>query len=278
MSSDPELPVRSELPVRPELPVKDDLPTLVSISAVAYICGDILHELIGHGVTAWLSGARRMTLSTVALQTDISTRWISANGTLVNLAAAAIAWLILRNRSRFRPATHYFLVLFLASNLFTGTGYFFFSGVMDFGDWAAVIHGVSPYWLWRTALILVGAALYYGATLLVAYYFRAFLTDTASQTRLRRVALVPYLTQAAVAALAGLLNPAGWFYVIASGLSSSLGANAGLLAAPFIMRGWHRGAVAPIPAIRRNPAWIVAGVLAVVLFVAVLGPGLTWSR
>ena len=37
----------------------------------------------------------------------------------------------------------------MMGNLFTGTGYFFFSGVANFGDWAAVIHGLQPYWAWR---------------------------------------------------------------------------------------------------------------------------------
>ena len=74
---------------------------------------------LGHGVTAWLSGARSVTMSTVALQSDIETRWISANGTLVNLIFAAIFWLFLLRAQHYRPATRYFLVLALAGNLFT---------------------------------------------------------------------------------------------------------------------------------------------------------------
>jgi hypothetical protein len=44
--------------------VKDDKLTLIAISALACILQDILHEGLGHGVTAWLSGARQITLST----------------------------------------------------------------------------------------------------------------------------------------------------------------------------------------------------------------------
>src|ERR1700723_3274011 len=60
---------------------KDDRATLIAISVLACFLQDILHEGLGHGVTAWLSGAHTITLSTVALQADIDTRWISANGT-----------------------------------------------------------------------------------------------------------------------------------------------------------------------------------------------------
>src|SRR5579863_2571947 len=123
------------------VPAKNDLPTMITVSALACILQDVLHEGLGHGVTAWLSGARRITMSTVALQSDIETRWISANGTLVNLFAAGILWLLLLRPRRYRPVTRYFLVLALAGNLFTGTGYFFFSGIINFGDWAAVISG-----------------------------------------------------------------------------------------------------------------------------------------
>jgi hypothetical protein len=84
---------------------KDDTLTLISISALACILQDILHEGLGHGVTAWLTGAHRITMSTVALQSDIDTRWISANGTLVNLVSGAIFWLLLRNPQRYTPAT-----------------------------------------------------------------------------------------------------------------------------------------------------------------------------
>src|SRR5580700_8340097 len=101
---------------------RDDRLTLIAISALACILQDVLHEGMGHGVTAWLSGARKITMSTVALQCDIDTRWISANGTLVNLLFGAIFWLLLLRPQRYQPATRYFLTLAMAGNLFTGTG------------------------------------------------------------------------------------------------------------------------------------------------------------
>lgn len=57
---------------------KDDRLILIAISALACILQDVLHEGVGHGATAWLSGAHRLTMSTVALQSDIGTRLISA--------------------------------------------------------------------------------------------------------------------------------------------------------------------------------------------------------
>jgi hypothetical protein len=49
---------------------KDDSLTLIAISVLACIVQVVLHEGLRHGVTAWLSGTHRMTMSTVALQSD----------------------------------------------------------------------------------------------------------------------------------------------------------------------------------------------------------------
>jgi len=255
----------------------DDRPTVISISALACILQDILHEGLGHGLTAWLSGAHRLTMSTVALESDIDTRWISANGTLVNLLFAAILWLLLRRPRRYPPAVRYFLILALAGNLFTGTGYFLFSGFFDFGDWAAVIRGLQPHWLWRLGLIVVGAASYYAAMLVVGAQLAPF-RGPETPGRLRGLCWTPYFTDGILAGLAGLLNPAGLFYVLASALPSTLGANAGLLSLPGLIHGWKQGEEAGVATLPRSRAWIAAGAVATLLFIFVLGRGITWSR
>jgi hypothetical protein len=252
----------------------DDLLTLIAISVLGYIVGDVLHEGVGHGVTAWLSGAHRMTMSTVALQSDIETRWISANGTLVNLVFGAIFWLLLRKSQRFKPATRYFLVIAMAGDLFPGTGYFFYSGVTNFGDWAAVIRGWEPHWAWQFGLVILGAASYYASMLLVAGKLKAFLGDSR---RLRGLTFTPYFAEGMLALFGGLMNPLGLFYVIAAALPSTLGANAGLLSLPGIMRGWSRGKEPQTGSVERSVGWIAAGAVASLLFIVVLGRGLTWS-
>jgi hypothetical protein len=258
------------------LSTKDDRLTLIAISALACILQDILHEGLGHGVTAWLSGARQVTMSTVALQSDLDTRWISANGTLVNLLFAAIFWLLLRNPQRCSPATRYFLVLAMAGNLFTGTGYFFFSGVTNFGDWAAVIRGLQPHWMWQLGLVVLGVVSYYASLLVVGAKLKPFQEE--GSRRLRGLCWTPYFTDGILAGLGGLLNPAGLFYVIASALPSTLGANAGLLSLPSMMRRWNPSEEEQVGTIGRSTAWIATGAVASLLFIFVLGRGLTWSR
>ena len=256
---------------------KDDRLTLIAISALACILQDVLHEGVGHGVTARLSGAHQITMSTVALQADIDTRWIAANGTLVNLVFAAIFWLLLRRPTRYAPSARYFLVLAMAGNLFTGTGYFFFSGVTNFGDWAVVIRGLQPHWMWQLGLVALGMISYYGSMLLVRNELVPFRSPTDS-ARLRGLCWTPYFADGVLAGLGGLLNPAGLFYVIASALPSTLGANAGLLSLPSMLRRGNvieKQAVGPVA---RSFVWIATGLAASLIFVFVLGRGITLTR
>jgi hypothetical protein len=257
---------------------RDDRLTIIALACLAYIVQAVLHEGLGHAVTAWLSGAHQITISTVALQSDISSRLISASGTLVNLFFAGIFWLLLLNPGRYKPTTRYFFVLLMAGNLFTGTGYFLFSGVMNFGDWAAVISGFNAHWLWRLGLIIIGIASYYASMMLVAAHLRPFLPDDQPWRRVRVLAWTPYISEAVLAAIAGALNPAGLFYVIASALPSTLGANAGLLSLPSLMHRWSRNQPLPVGTIPRSHGWIAISVIACILFIGVLGGGLTFVR
>ncbi len=256
---------------------RDDRLTLIAISAVACIVQDVLHEGLGHGVTAWLNGAHHLTMSTVALQSDVYTRWISANGTVVNLLFAAIFWLMLSGSHCYRPATRYFLVLAMAGNLFTGTGYFLFSGILNFGDWAAVIRGLQPHWMWRIGLVLLGLASYYVSMLVVAGKMRPFAGKGESSRGLRMLWWTPYFTDGILAGIGGLFNPLGLFYVIASALPSTLGANAGMLSLPSMMRRWS-SEERQVEPVRRNAAWIAASAVASLVFILVLGRGVKWSR
>src|SRR5215469_12257312 len=146
-------------------PSADDILTIGAISIVAGILTNILHEGVGHGLTALLTGAESGVLTTVAWSSAYDSRLVEAGGTLVNLAAGLLFWLALRTAKHASLCMRYFLLNGCAYNLFTGTGYFLFSGVMNFGDWAAVNSGLDPHWLWRVLLVVVGAISYFVAAL-----------------------------------------------------------------------------------------------------------------
>ncbi|MGH9758220.1 MAG: hypothetical protein ACRD4M_10820, partial [Candidatus Acidiferrales bacterium] len=224
--------------------------------------------------------AHHITVSTVAMQAEIDSRLIEANGTLVNLIFGVIFWILLLKPGRYRPPTRYFLVLAMMGNLFTGTGYFFFSGVSNYGDWAAVIHGLHPYWAWRIALVAVGVAAYFASMLLVAAKLMPF-HAAQKPRRIRGPCWTPYITDGILAGVAGLLNPAGLVYIFTSALPATLGANGGLFGLPGIIGRWSRkskpgpDSAERVASIARSYAWVSVAAVVVLLYIFVIGRGIT---
>jgi hypothetical protein len=176
-------------------PGADDVLTICAISVLAGILTNVVHEGVGHGLVALLTGAKSGVLTTVAWSSAFDSRLVEAGGTLANLAAALVFWLALRSAKVASMPMRYFLLITCAFNLFTGTGYFFFSGITNFGDWAAVISGMHPHWLWRALLVVAGASSYYAAVLVVGIgLVRDVGVPRDRQGRLRKLTIVPYFS------------------------------------------------------------------------------------
>jgi hypothetical protein len=259
-------------------PSADDKLTICAISIVAGILTNVLHEGVGHGLTALLTGANTGVLTTVAWSSAFESRLVEAGGTLVNLAAALVFWLVLRSAKHASLPTRYFLLITCAFNLFTGTGYFFFSGVTNFGDWAAVISGLHLHWLWRALLVVVGACSYFAAVLVVGIGFVRYVgIPRHQQGRLRKFTILPYLSAILLASVAGLLNPLGIQLLWQSALPATAGGQSGLLWLQYyIPRQTEPNRSAG--QLARSYVWIgVAAVLGIV-YVVVLGRGITLHR
>jgi len=256
----------------------DDTLTIIAISVVAGILTNILHEGVGHGLVALLTGAKSGVLTTVAWSSASDTSLVAAGGTLVNLAAALLFWRALRSVKLASMPMRYFLLITCAFNSFTGTGYFFFSGVTNFGDWAAVISGLPLHWLWRALLVVVGAASYFIAAVVVGIGLVRYVgIPRDQQGRLRKLTIVPYFSGILLASVAGLLNPLGMQLLWQSALPATAGGQSGLLWLQYyIPRGTEpRRTPDQLP---RSYLWIgVAAVLGVV-YVVVLGRGVTLRR
>lgn len=259
-------------------PIADDTLSICAISIVAGILTNILHEGVGHGLTALLTGANSGVLTTVAWSSVFDSRLVKAGGTLVNLAAALVFWLALRTAQNASMTTRYFLLITCAFNLFNGTGYFFFSGVTNFGDWADVISGLYPHWLWQTLLVVVGVCSYYAAVVIVGNELVRYVgIPRDQQRRLRKLTVVPYLSVILLSSVAGLLNPLGIQLLWQSALPATAGGQSGLLWLQYYIPRGTQPKRKP-ENLGRSYVWVVvAGVLAVV-YVVVLGRGITVHR
>jgi hypothetical protein len=257
---------------------RDNAPTVCAISLLAAILSHLLHEGLGHAATALLTGAKSGVLSTVAWSSEFDSRVVAAGGTLANLAASIVFWIALRNAKSASVRWRFFLLTSFAFNVFEGTGYFLFSGVTNFGDWAEVIAGLQAHWLWRALLVIVGMASYFGAVLAVGIGIVRYVGVPRNESRrLQRLTLIRYFSTLILVCSAGLLNPIGMQLVWQSALPATAGAKSGLL--------WLRYYIpkGTVPkrrpdGIKRSYVWITVAIALSLLFVFVLGRGIGLHR
>ena len=256
-----------------------DPATIIAISIVAFALANLLHEGAGHGGACVLTGGHAKVLSSVHFECDRDSRFISAGGTLVNFIVGFLGWLALRFVTHARGHLRYFLWLLMTINLLQVGGYFLFSGVGNFGDWADVIHGLAPAWLWRTGLIVLGAASYVLVVWLALLELRRFLGEPDwRRGGAKDLTIVPYITGGLLYTVAGMFNPVGLILVGLSAAAASFGGTSGMawmtqyLGSKFVPRITSQ----PV-ALQPSRGWIVAAIITAAIFVGVVGRGVHLS-
>jgi hypothetical protein len=251
--------------------MKSDRRTIASLAVIASALATLLHEGLGHGVTAWLRGDQVTELTSNHLSSMVPDRWVSAGGTLVNLAVGA-ACLALAPRLGRRANARYALWLLGALNLFPGAGYFMFSGILGLGDWAAVIEGLPHPWLWRVAMTLFGVALYIVVTWRIARGLAPFL---GSRKDYNRAARFPYLVACIFSSVAGAFDPLGLQLWLISTIPAAFGGSSGFLWADSLLP--KELPSDPLLVTPSRPLWIAAAVIGLA-YILVLGRGVHFGH
>ena len=257
-----------------------DLLTVTAIALVAYAASNVSHEALGHGAACVALGGKPNVLSSVHFDCSeeaisaLARRGVAAGGTIVNFIAGAIGLVALKATNPVhKPHISYFLWLFTSLNLLMGAGYFLFSGVGNIGDWADVASGtVSPF-IWRPAMTVLGGAAYFLLARQSGQWLGALVGgDDLSMRRSRLLTVPAYVAGGLLFCLSGLFNPVGPVLIAISAAAASFGGASGLLWLIQFTRGSKRSAE---PAeLGRSYAWIVAGCIASVIFIGILGPGI----
>ncbi len=257
--------------------------TVGAIGILAYMLGNVLHEGAGHGGACVLVGGTPLVLSSVHFECSAESRLVMAGGTLMNLFAGAVFFVLGRLTGRSFPRLKYFFWIAMTVNLFTGTGYFLFSGIGGIGDWGQFIEGLGPQWIWRIGLTVLGAATYFLAAWISLLELRPLIGSDPQQRYRRAVRLsaVPYFAGGILMCVAGALNPKGMILILISAAASTFGGTSGLM---WTTDWLKRGTMIPLgpPAeplpIQRSWPLIVAGGVLAVAFIAVLGPSIRLAR
>ena len=256
-----------------------DRTTIIAISIVAFALANVLHEGAGHGGACVLSGGHAKVLSSVHFECGHDSRFIAAAGTLINFIAGFLCWIGLRAVNAVRGHLRYFLWLLMTINLLQGGGYFLFSGLANFGDWAYVIHDFEPAWLWRVGLVVLGVVSYVLLVWLALRELRPFLAERDwRRGGAKDLTMIPYITGGILYTVAGMFNPVGMILVALSAAAASFGGTSGMVWMTQYLGGKFAPKTASLPAaLQRSPGWIIAAVITAMIFVGVLGRGVRFS-
>lgn len=256
-----------------------DVPTMLAASAVAWALADVLHEIVGHGGAAVLLGVPVRAVSTTTIfaegdqiQSIAEVQIIHASATLVNLLTGCLALAALRSPRVTSPAARYFLWVFATISFVLVT-----LNLLIGGDWSVVIEGMEPAGLWRAGVLAAGVIL---GVLGYVLPLRLWLPDLRQHRRLQlKVTAVPVLVLLTVQTLSVLGSPF-------CSVPLDTGTNALITSAALaVFFGLWLALVnlVPVPrssapldsiALARSKVWLAVGLIAAVLFIGVLGPGL----
>ena len=255
-----------------------DLLTTIAIAAIAVIATGLFHEGI-HAVSCVVLSGGLQEYSSLHVACEHAGIWQSKVGSgssaVANIILGTIFLFVLR-RSRQRSSEWvYFAWLFMLVNWLGGAGYWMFSGIANVGDWANVIAGWQPAWLWRVIMTLVGTGSYLFFVWFALKELGKIIGGEADEQigRAVKLGMISYFTAVLVTLLAGFLHPYGM---------TSLPVIAGLLAvagglSPLLwMMQWFRAAsFAKLPGlpleIHRKLSWIIVAAVIIFVYVAVLG-------
>ena len=258
----------------------DDRLTLVALGVVAFIVANVSHEVVGHGLATLAVGGKVDLVTTCYVDSSGHySKWIPAAGGLTNLVVGLGSLAFLRLLPNLRSVLRYFLILVAAFNLFFAVGYPAYSGIAQFGDWAAVVSGLNPPWLWRAVLVVVAVAGYYASMRLLIGPMAPFseiaedkAAKPSAQARIRRITLTPYIASMVVACLAASLNPKGPMLILTSGLPAAAAAFGLTQMDHFVGLRPHASQSAMEP-LQRSVPWMIAAAIVLTFFVVVLGRG-----
>src|SRR5438552_1126094 len=255
--------------------------TVIAIAVMAYAGVNICHEIIGHCAMAALLGTKCTLISStyIPLATQPPTwtyRIIVVAGSAANWTFALLCLGLLRSLRRANPGLRYFLWLSLCLNLFLPSTYMAAAPIIKYGDSYILISSLRAQFFWRSALVLAGVVICWFSFLLCRRELGRLIGRGGWMARSIAWQLVApaYVTGGIVTAASGLFSqlPAKWAQLQAAG--GTFGLTVWLLLLPL----WIPEPAAPAQhpfIVSRSAGWIVAGAVSALIFIGVLGPGVS---
>lgn len=274
-------------PMRPALAVETrpapDLLTLMAIGVTAYFLAIVIHEALGHGLAALLVGLHPSRVTSVDLEVSFAgapmwkMRLVSAAGCIANGVAAGVALALWPRARRWTAPSRFFLWLFATVSILVPGGYLLALSLPGIGDWGQFVQGLAHPLAWKLGLTVLGLIVSVAGLRWGAAHLNLFLPPRPARRRWNwRMVLSGYLSGGVAAVIAGALNPTSPMLILVSAAAGTFGGTSWLLWIAGIAGSWgpSRQAPMPVPRVGRAPGWLAVGAVALILQIAVLGPGL----
>jgi hypothetical protein len=252
--------------------------TAIAIAAIATSLTVAFHEGI-HALSCAIVGGDLQEYSALHVECAYlgtgQGKIVSGSASIANLILGVVSLVLLRRSYQKSTDRQFFLWLFMLMNWLNGAGYWMFSGIANLGDWAQVIAGWDPHWLWRVLMTVLGTAVYLFVIWFSLHELGKIIGGDPNEQigRANKLGLLSYAAAALVIVLAGLFNPYGLTSLpVVAGLLAVLGGMSPLV---WMMQWFQAKSFAKLPqpplAIPRQWPWIVAAVIVVFAYSFILG-------
>ncbi|MEM7115087.1 MAG: hypothetical protein AAF614_21795 [Chloroflexota bacterium] len=264
----------------PTTNLKTDWLTVVAIGFIVTSVSVAFHE----GLHAWSCAAYGQLLEFGALYVDCNQihmtsgqiRFEAGISAIGNIIVGAILWFVLRQPRAWSANIKLLLWYFMFANFLSGTGYWMLSGIAGIGDYAVVIAGLEPAWLWRVGMAIIGTGSYMFVVFLSLQVWGSMIGGDVEEEQINRsvkIGLVLYGASLLTTIVSGLFNPYGFgSFPVVIGIIATAGS-----AFPLVwMMQWFRAKMfvkktGPALIVQRDWMLIGVGVVCFVLYTAVLG-------
>ena len=255
--------------------------TVIAIAVIAYALVNVCHEIIGHCTMAVFAGTKCAIISStnIPLATEIPS-WkykfiVLPAGCIANWTAGLVCLFILRTWQTAKPTVRYFLWLSVCVNLFLASTYVTVAPIIKFGDSYIFIQDFSNQLLWRSAVVLAGAGVWWLSFRLCRRELIRLIGFRGREAKSLAWELVApaYLSGGIVTVTSALFSQLDWKVAQLQAAGGTFGLTIWLLLLPFTIPETTTDLKEPF-VLPRSWLWIVAGALTAAIFVGVLGHGI----
>ena len=254
--------------------------TVIAIAVVAYAGVNVFHEIVGHCGMAALLGTKCKVISSTYI--PLATQLPMWKYNIIVVAGSATNWTVglvclgLLRALRTTPALRYFLWLSMCVNLFLASTYVTVAPIIEFGDSYILIQNLRGLLFWRIAIVLAGGVVCWLSFRVCRAEFGKLIGFGGRGARgIAWELVVPaYVAGGVVTVVSGLFTQLDFKVAQLQAAGGTFGLTAWLLLLPLTIPEAQASAEHSF-AIPRSVGWIVAGVLVGLIFIGVLGPGIS---